>query len=191
VSSNSLRAPDPEQAEPTVKSKPVAPPPNARPAPVKIDQTPVHRWPTEQESVSLPEPESPQPVTVAALANSAPYDPTQATVATNTAAQYPTSNSTHANSAAPDPTEERTRNGLVKRQPRHRGTTAGRPTASPMPARHTAAESAHTERSPADVGTMLSAFRRGHQRGELNGRHSNGDEPAPSHVEREEEPGVH
>jgi hypothetical protein len=38
---------------------------------------------------------------------------------------------------------------------------------------------------------MLSAFRRGHQRGELNGRHANGDAPASSHVDNEEEPGDH
>jgi hypothetical protein len=41
---------------------------------------------------------------------------------------------------------------------------------------------------------MLSAFRRGHQRGELNGRHANGDAPAvvrADHVDHEEEPGDH
>jgi hypothetical protein len=40
---------------------------------------------------------------------------------------------------------------------------------------------------------MLSAFRRGHQRGELtiNGRPVNGEEPAQSPVVREEEPGDH
>ena len=47
----------------------------------RADVPPIHRWPTEQESVNLLDPLSPQPVTVAAIANSAPYDPTQVTVA--------------------------------------------------------------------------------------------------------------
>jgi hypothetical protein len=169
--------------------------------------TVVHRWPTEQESVSLPD-EPPHPVTVAALAKSAPYDPARAT-----AAQYrPASNgsvsngsvsngsvsngsvpnngaanSSLANSVTSLSAEERTRNGLVKRQPRHRGAATSRPPTTPAPPRHTVGEPA-VDRSPTEVGSMLSAFRRGHLRGELNSR-SNGD--ASSHVEREEEPGDH
>jgi len=63
--------PEPEPA--TVVTRPVAEP-APRPVPVaRVDAPPTHRWPTEQES--LLDPPSPQPVTVAAIANSAPYDP--------------------------------------------------------------------------------------------------------------------
>jgi anti-sigma regulatory factor (Ser/Thr protein kinase) len=149
------------------RMEPVAPPPSA-PA--------MHRWPTDDESVGVAE--TSEPVTVAALANTEPYDPAQA----NT--------NHHPTPATAATTAERTRNGLVKRQPRHRGVTATRPApTAPSAPRHTAGEGS-TERTPTDVGTMLSAFRRGHQRGELNGRHANGDEPAPSHVVQEE-PGDH
>jgi hypothetical protein len=168
-----------------VVTRPVAEP-TKQPVPAaRAEPPPSHRWPTEQESVSLLDPRSPQqPVTVAAIANSAPYDPAQAT-----AAQY---GGTPAYANSGSSAEERTRNGLVKRQPRHRGATTTRPPAASPPTtpRHTAgAESTSTDRSPTEVGSMLSAFRRGHQRGELNGRHANGE--APSHVDHEEEPGDH
>jgi len=183
-------APEPEPA--TVVTRPVVEPAK-RPVPAaRAEQPPSHRWPTEQESVSLLDPQSPQqPVTVAAIANSAPYDPAQ-----GSAAQY-RATPAYANSgpSSASTTEERTRNGLVKRQPRHRGTATSRPLAAPSPPtspRHTAgAESTSTDRSPTEVGSMLSAFRRGHQRGELNGRHANGDAPTSSHVDHEEEPGDH
>jgi hypothetical protein len=81
---------------------------------------------------------------------------------------------------------ERTRNGLPKRQPRHRSGTASRPAAA---ARHTTGEST-PDRTPTEVGTMLAAFRHGHQRGERNGWYAGGDEPAPSLV-AQEEPGDH
>jgi signal transduction histidine kinase len=169
----------------TVITRPVAEP-TKRPVPTgRAEAPPIHRWPTEQESVSLLDPPSQQPVTVAAIANSAPYDPTQAN-----AAQY-RGTPAYAKSAAQ--TEERTRNGLVKRQPRHRGAATTRPPAAPSSApRHTAgADATNTDRSPTEVGSMLSAFRRGHQRGELTGRHANGTAPASSHVDNEEEPGDH
>ncbi|HEY3610323.1 MAG TPA: nitrate- and nitrite sensing domain-containing protein, partial [Pseudonocardiaceae bacterium] len=173
-----VTAPEPEPA--TVVTRPVAEP-APRPVPVaRLDAPPTHRWPTEQES--LLDPPSPQPVTVAAIANSAPYDPRyRATPVYANSGPSAMSN------------EERTRNGLVKRQPRHRGAATTRPpAASPTTNRHTAgAESTNTDRSPTEVGSMLSAFRRGHQRGELNGRHANGDAPASSHVDHEEEPGDH
>jgi signal transduction histidine kinase len=180
----SVTTQEPEPA--TVVTRPVAEPAKW-PVPVaRAEPPPSHRWPTEQESVSLLDPPQ-QPVTVAAIANSAPYDPAQATAAQYRAPAY-------ANSG-PSSTEERTRNGLVKRQPRHRGAATTRPSAAPSPPstpRHTAgAESTSTDRSPTEVGSMLSAFRRGHQRGELNGRHANGDAPASSHVDHEEEPGDH
>jgi signal transduction histidine kinase len=166
----------PTGPQPTVRMEPVAPPVPA----ARVESPPMHRWPTDDESGGVAE--TSEPVTVAALANTAPYDPAQ-----------PTAN--HYLAPTPAPTSataagDRTRNGLVKRQPRHRGTTTTTrpaPTAPSAP-RHTAGET--TERTPTDVGTMLSAFRRGHQRGELNGRHANGDEPAPSHVVQEE-PGDH
>jgi hypothetical protein len=185
----SFTAPEPEPA--TVVTRPVGEP-TKRPVPAaRVEPPPTHRWPTEQESVNLRDPQSPQPVTVAAIANSAPYDPAQATAAQYRATPaYANSGSSSSVSA-----EERTRNGLVKRQSRHRGAATTRPPAAPPPPtspRHTAgAESTNTDRSPTEVGSMLSAFRRGHQRGELNGRHSNGDAPASSHVDYEEEPGDH
>jgi signal transduction histidine kinase len=132
---------------------------------------PVHRWPTEQELAS--QAPSNGAVSVATLAESAPYNPLTTTTAGNGAGSA----------------TERTRNGLVKRQPRHRGTGVGRPAAAPMPSRHTANDSAPKDRSPSEVSSMLSAFRRGHQRGELNGRSFGDDEPAQSPVVREEEPG--
>jgi signal transduction histidine kinase len=170
----SFPAPEPEPA--TVVTRPVVEP-APRPVPVaRVDAPPTHRWPTEQES--LLDPPSPQPVTVAAIANSAPYDPRYRATPVYASATS---------------TEERTRNGLVKRQPRHRGAMTTRPPAAPSTTpRHTAgAESTITDRSPTEVGSMLSAFRRGHQRGELNGRHANGDAPGSSHVDHEEEPGDH
>jgi signal transduction histidine kinase len=185
-----VTAPEPEPA--TVVTRPVAEPAPRPVSSARVDPTPVHRWPTEQESVSLLDPPSPQPVTVAAIANSAPYDPTQATAQYHPMPAYANSGSSAVSA------EERTRNGLVKRQPRHRGAATTRPPAAPSPPttpRHTAgAESTNTDRSPAEVGSMLSAFRRGHQRGELNGRHANGDAPAVVHVDHvdyEEEPGDH
>jgi signal transduction histidine kinase len=133
--------------------RPVTQPTPAVPA-ARAETPPTHVWPTDDEPVAVSQ--SQQTVTVAALANSAPYDPTST---------------------------ERTRNGLVKRQPRHRGTTTTRPTpVAPTAPRHTAGES--TERTPTDVGSMLSSFRRGHQRGERVGRHTGGEEP--SHVAQEE-----
>jgi hypothetical protein len=187
-----VAAAEPSFTEPaTVVTRPV-PEPTKQPVPAaRAESPPIHRWPTEQESVSLLDPPSQQPVTVAAIANSAPYDPTQAT-----AAQYRgTPAYANSGSSAAASAEERTRNGLVKRQPRHRGAATTRPPAAPSPPtapRHTAgAEATSTDRSPTEVGSMLSAFRRGHQRGELNGRHANGEAPASSHVDHEEEPGDH
>jgi signal transduction histidine kinase len=148
---------------PSAASRPSTPPVAPKPVPrrtpavpaARVETPSTHVWPTDDEP-AVPV----QSVTVAAIANSAPYDPTAT---------------------------ERTRNGLVKRQPRHRGTTTTRPTpVAPTAPRHTAGE--NTERTPSDVGTMLAAFRRGHQRGEHIGRHANGDEP--SHVVQEE-PGEH
>lgn len=200
----------PSSGTPTVKTAPVpepsyttpAPPPVATPVvapavqpivePVAEPVTPVpaaraaepmHRWPTDEESVGVSA-EPAEPVTVAALANSAPYDPAPAT-ANHVPSQGPATSGAGGTSVT-----ERTRNGLVKRQPRHRGGTATRPAPSTLTApRHTTGEST-PERTPTDVGTMLAAFRRGHQRGESTNRHANGDEPAPSHVVQEE-PGDH
>lgn len=157
--------------------EPVAPPPSVAPVassvPSVVDAPPsvpaargensvMHRWPTDEESIGLAD--TAAPVTVATLANSAPYDPAAAPANHNSTNHYPT------NSGAASDVPERTRNGLVKRQPRHRSTTTtGRMTAPPAssPARHTIGEST-PERTPTEVGTMLSAFRRGHQRGELS-----------------------
>jgi anti-sigma regulatory factor (Ser/Thr protein kinase) len=73
---------------------------------------------------------------------------------------------------------ERTRNGLVKRQPRR-----GRSSL----ARYTVTDAAPRGRTPAEVGTMLTAFRTGHQRGEASARNLfAAAEPA---VSPEEEPG--
>lgn len=137
----------------------------------------VHMWPTEQDSATI---------SVGTTANTASYT------------QPHTTNGQHVTAPAgrPDDTgqdQERTRNGLVKRQPRHRGATTSRPPVSPMPPRHTADDTAGKDRSPSEVGSMLAAFRRGHQRGSLgpNDPSSNGEEPAQSHVVPEEEPGVH
>ncbi|HEX9334507.1 MAG TPA: hypothetical protein VF892_01430, partial [Pseudonocardiaceae bacterium] len=163
----SIAASQPEPAYTAPRVAPIEPvPQQPQPVPTVRMDTPMHRWPTDDES--LP----PEPVTVAALANSAPYHPATAT----------------ANHQPGPASAERTRNGLVKRQPRHRGaTTTIRPApTTPTQPRHTADES--TERTPTDVGTMLSAFRRGHKLGESNGRHAGGDEP--SHVVQEE-PGEH
>ncbi len=135
--------------------------------------SPVHRWPTEQELASQVPANG--AVSVATLADSAPYNPLRTTTAGNGSGSA----------------TERTRNGLVKRQPRHRGTGVGRPTAAPMPSRHNANDSMPKDRSPSEVGSMLSAFRRGHQRGELNGQSFGDDEPAQFPVLREEEPGDH
>jgi anti-sigma regulatory factor (Ser/Thr protein kinase) len=136
---------------------------------------PPHRWPTEQELAT--QYDSVGTVSVATLADAAPYNPLRATTGTD----------------GSGPEDDRTRNGLVKRQTRHRGTATGRPPVSPMPSRHTASDSTQKDRSPSDVGTMLSAFRRGHQRGELTATNgmSFGDEPAQFPVAREEEPGDH
>lgn len=60
-------------------------------------------------------------------------------------------------------TGERTRNGLLKRQPKAR--TAG--TRPPATGRPPGTDIASKDRSPTEVARMLSAFRRGHQRGEL------------------------
>jgi signal transduction histidine kinase len=135
----------------------------------------VHRWPTEQELAS--QYERGGRVSVATLMDAAPYTPSRTAAASN------------GNGSG----QEKTRNGLVKRQPRHRGTGAGRPPAAPMPSRHTAGDDAPKDRTPSDVGTMLSAFRRGHQRGEstVHNDRSFGDEPAQFPVVREEEPGDH
>jgi hypothetical protein len=133
---------------------------------------PVHRWPTEQELASRTAAPN-GTVSVATLAESAPYQP-KGTGSAN-------------GQAGP----ERTRNGLVKRQPRHRGGAASRPPAAPMPSRHTAGDTAPEDRSPSDVGSMLTAFRRGHQRGELTGGSTGGTETAQSPVVGEEEPGDH
>jgi signal transduction histidine kinase len=144
-----------------------------------------HRWPTEQELASQAAQTRP-----AALTDTAPYTPLRTEVpATNGAS----SNSAYTDAMSAQAAQERTRNGLVKRQPRHRGTGVSRPPASPMPARHNADSSTAKDRSPSEVSSMLSAFRRGHQRGELtvNGRPVNSDEPTRFPVVREEEPGDH
>jgi hypothetical protein len=60
------------------------------------------------------------------------------------------------------PEPGRTRNGLIKRQARAR-TVAPRPTAPP---RQPDRETAPHDRTPAEVSSMLAAFRSGHQRGE-------------------------
>jgi hypothetical protein len=57
---------------------------------------------------------------------------------------------------------ERTRNGLVKRQPRGERPRQPRPQA---PASRPAPQSAQRERTPNEVGAMLSSYRTGHQRG--------------------------
>ena len=186
----------PSAGTPTVKAAPVAEPTYTAPAPPPVVEPvapvpavratePMHRWPTDDESIGV-SPEPAEPVTVAALANSTPYDP-----APVTANHVP---SPAISGAGGTSVTERTRNGLVKRQPRHRSGTATRPPAptassTPTAPRHTTGENT-PERTPTDVGTMLAAFRRGHQRGELTNRHANGDEPAPSHVVQEE-PGDH
>jgi anti-sigma regulatory factor (Ser/Thr protein kinase) len=145
-----------------------------------------HRWPTEQElaSQAASQPRS------AALTDTAPYTPLRTDTAPRNGAS---SNSAYTDAMSAQAAQERTRNGLVKRQPRHRGTGASRPPASPMPARHNADSSTAKDRSPSEVSSMLSAFRRGHQRGELtvNGQPVTSDEPARFPVVREEEPGDH
>ncbi|HEX5400855.1 MAG TPA: nitrate- and nitrite sensing domain-containing protein [Pseudonocardiaceae bacterium] len=158
--------------------------PQPAPPPAPAAQ-PVHRWPTEQELASQGAPNG--AVSVATIADAAPYNP----VRTGAADNGSTSNSAYTEAGE----QERTRNGLVKRQPSHRGTTASRPPASPMSSRHNVNvnDGPPKERTPSEVSSMLSAFRRGHQRGELtvNGRPVGGDEPAQSPVVREEEPGDH
>jgi anti-sigma regulatory factor (Ser/Thr protein kinase) len=144
------------------------------PQPLQASSQPAHRWPTEQELAS--QAESAGMVSVATLADSAPYNPLRPE-AFGTSTPGPRSGNGSAS--------ERTRNGLLKRQPRHRGTEAGKAQPAPMTARHTADESTEKDRSPTDVKTMLAAFRRGHQRGELTGR------TAQTPVVREEEPGDH
>ncbi|HKN99449.1 MAG TPA: nitrate- and nitrite sensing domain-containing protein [Pseudonocardiaceae bacterium] len=74
---------------------------------------------------------------------------------------------------------ERTRNGLVKRQPHSRARSS--------PTRYTVTDAAPKDRSPTEVGDMLTAFRAGHRRGEASARNLfTAAEPA---VSREEEPG--
>jgi anti-sigma regulatory factor (Ser/Thr protein kinase) len=177
----------------TQRIPPVSKPPAPTPAPPQPQPVvaayhppaPAHRWPTEQELANQAEGPA-RTVSVATLANTAPYNPARANVGQN--------NGSAAKSALPgSPSEERTRNGLVKRQPRHRGASVSRPPASPMPSRHSSDSPAARDRSPSEVSSMLSAFRSGHQRGELtvNGRSPISDEPTQSPVVREEEPGDH
>jgi signal transduction histidine kinase len=182
--------------------------PAQSPAPQPVGATSLgsqstHRWPTEQELASQVTPGG--PVSSAALGGTAPYTPQRDAGPAHDNGPHdnrqrtngPHNNGTSSNSAYTDAmsaqaAQERTRNGLVKRQPRHRGNGASRPPASPIPSRHNA-DSTPKDRSPSEVSSMLSAFRRGHQRGELtiNGRPVNGEEPAQSPVVREEEPGDH
>jgi signal transduction histidine kinase len=145
-----------------------------------------HRWPTEQELAE--QASNGRSNSSAALTETAPYTPLRTDAPTNGAS----SNSAYTDAMSAQAAHDRTRNGLVKRQPRHRGSGASRPPASPMPARHNA-DSPAKDRSPSEVSSMLSAFRRGHQRGELtaNGRPVNSDESAQFPVVREEEPGDH
>lgn len=163
----------------TQRMTPVTKPPAPQPIKAATQHAqPAHRWPTEQELASQPEPNG--TVSVATLADSAPYNPLQHA---ELGASESTSVSLYGNDTA---TPERTRNGLLKRQPRHRGAESGRTTQpAPMASRHTADEGIEKDRSPAEVSSMLSAFRRGHQRGELTGR------TAQTPVVREEEPGDH
>jgi hypothetical protein len=66
----------------------------------------------------------------------------------------------------------------VKRQPRH---------SRAAPARYTVTDAAARDRTPTEVGDMLTAFRAGHQRGEASARNRfAAAEPA---VSREEVPG--
>ncbi|HVV23494.1 MAG TPA: nitrate- and nitrite sensing domain-containing protein [Pseudonocardiaceae bacterium] len=180
----------------TQRIAPVSKPPATttvvpQPQPVAMSHstaTPPHRWPTEQELASHPDAPM-KTVSVATLASTAPYNPARTDIGQT--------NGSAARSAPPagpgsGSTPERTRNGLVKRQPRHRGTDAGRPPAAPTPSHHTS-DAPAKDRSPSEVSSMLSAFRSGHQRGEMtmSGRSPISDEPAQSHVVREEEPGDH
>jgi signal transduction histidine kinase len=140
-----------------------------------------HLWPTEQDTAT---PAS--AVSVGTPTNSASYTQPRTNNGHQTAA-------TTGHPGGTGDNQERTRNGLVKRQPRHRGTAQSPPQPSPTAPRHTADDTAGKDRSPSEVGSMLSAFRRGHQRGSLapNDPSSNGEQPAQSHVVREEEPGDH
>jgi hypothetical protein len=166
----------------TQRIAPVAQPPAPAPKPAAVPTA--HRWPTEQELASQTEDPN-RTVSVATLANTAPYNPAQADVGRT--------NGSAARTAAPGSTPERTRNGLVKRQPKHRGGNASRPSATPAapPSRPTS-DSPVKDRTPSEVSSMLSAFRSGHQRGEqtVNGRSPIHDAPQ-SHVVFEEEPGDH
>ncbi len=111
-------------------SKPPAQQPAPQPAATRTGTSAVHRWPTEQELAT--QADSP------AGPSRSPHWPTRhrtiprgpasarATVQRVQRRHVPTSGRA----------QERTRNGLVKRQPRHRGTTASRPPVSPMPSRH-------------------------------------------------------
>jgi signal transduction histidine kinase len=168
----------PKPAAPSLPNPPA--PKRPAPQPVQANSQPAHRWPTEQELASQPEPTG--TVSVATLADSAPYNPLRPGGLSANSRPNPGAMSWSGNGSAP----ERTRNGLVKRQPRHRGTDAGATTQpAPMPSGHIADENTQQDRSPAEVSSMLSAFRRGHQRGELTGR------TAQTPVVREEEPGDH
>lgn len=169
-----------------VSKPPAQTPIPKQPQPVSSAAT-MHRWPTEQELATQADTPA-TTVSVATLANTAPYNPARTGVNPTNGAAKP-SLSTGNLSAS---NQERTRNGLVKRQPRHRGTNPSRPPVSPMPSRHSS-DSPSRDRSPSEVSSMLSAFRSGHQRGELtvNGRSPISDEPAQFPVSREEEPGDH
>ena len=74
------------------------------------------------------------------------------------------SNGIHYTDAAPDPEVQRTRNGLVKRAKKIPGTTA--PAKPAGTSGHPAAPA--VDRSPEQVRGMLTSFRAGHRRGQLN-----------------------
>lgn len=194
AASPATTAPSVSTSVSTQRLLPVSKPPAStppQPQPVATHTTPPtsHRWPTEQELANQAQNPA-RTVSVATLANTAPYNPARANVGQNNGSVTSTLSGS---GLAGSQTSERTRNGLVKRQPRHRGETAGRPPASPTPSRHSTDSTPSRERSPREVGSMLSAFRSGHQRGELtvNGRSPISDEPAQFPVVREEEPGDH
>lgn len=178
ATTTTMRAPVPTSAVLTQRMASVpkpAVPETPAPQPVASAASQTHRWPTEQELASQITPNS--PVSVATLAESEPYNPLRPEIDSAT---------TRGGSSGSGP--DRTRNGLVKRQPRHRGTEPGRPQASPVPARHTVDETGQ-DRTPAEVSSMLSAFRTGHQRGHQRGQTNGMTAHFP--VLREEEPGDH
>ncbi|HJP73741.1 MAG TPA: nitrate- and nitrite sensing domain-containing protein [Pseudonocardiaceae bacterium] len=110
----------------------------------------------------------PQPAAVQTSAPAAPRRrPTESDAAEPPVAARPRAHPLGYEKAS-TPTPERTRNGLVKRKPLAGGPVRPAAPARTAPVRATPA-SPPGQRSPVEVGTMLSSFRRGHQRGESVG----------------------